>query len=95
MKYTRYLIKGDYIHLENFETDNKYLEVPIVMFLIPSVILCFFMIVLFTPLTLSFDGYRNVRYNIIKYNRAYHCTKSCNKCKKLSYNVKHTNKEIL
>lgn len=69
MKYTRYLIKGDYIHLENFETNNKYLEIPLIMFLIPSVILCFLMIVLFTPVMVGFDTYRNVRYVIIKFDR--------------------------
>jgi hypothetical protein len=72
MKYTRYLIKGEYIHLDQFETDNQYHKFPFTFAAIFVAIMLFVMIIAMIPVTFTFDEYRNVRYHLIKYERKHH-----------------------
>jgi hypothetical protein len=72
MKYTKYLIRGEYIHLEQFETDNQYHKFPFTFAAIFVATMLFVMIIAMIPVTFTFDEYRNVRYHLIKYERKHH-----------------------
>ena len=66
MKYTNYLLKEQFIHIEYLETDKIYLK-PIAIFIgIPVTIGGFALIGGLLPIAVFFDGYRSIKYWILK-----------------------------
>ncbi|MFA5366640.1 MAG: hypothetical protein WC333_02050 [Dehalococcoidia bacterium] len=81
MKYTKYLLKGDYINIEQFENkEHPLYNFPLVAISIPLTVALLGGIIVMLPVTITFDNGRWLWYKWLLYDRKYN----------LSYNVQKT-----
>jgi hypothetical protein len=75
MKYTKYLLKGDYVNIEQFENkEHPFYNFPLVAISIPLVVMLFGGIIIMLPVTFTFDNGRWVWYKWLLYDRKHHVT---------------------
>ena len=80
MKYTKYLLKGDYINIEQFENKERpFYNVPLVIFSVPFIIVLFGGIVIMLPVTITFDNGRWLWYKWLLYDRRKHLSTNVQK----------------
>lgn len=69
MKYTKYVIDGEFFDMSILETDRKLLKIPAVLVSIPVATLGLALLTSILPATVAIDETRRLKYNIIKYKR--------------------------
>ena len=75
MKYTNYLINGNFIDYRFFQTSNQYFKFVSKVISIQIAIMGVATIVGLLPLSFAFDEYRNVKYRYLLHKR-----RSANNC---------------
>jgi hypothetical protein len=75
MKYTKYLLKGDFINIEQFESkEHPVRNVPLVVISLPLALICIGGIAVMLPVAFTFDNTRNVRCMLIRFDRRHNLT---------------------
>ena len=69
MKYTKYLIDGDYINIDSMQTENRILKAPVLLVSLVVAITGFAAISGMLPLTIVVDEYRNTKCRLIYFKR--------------------------
>jgi hypothetical protein len=69
MKYTKYLIEGDFFQYKNVITTNEYVNVLIILFIAPIALIIFIIVASIIPMMVVYDNGRNVLCILIKFNR--------------------------
>jgi hypothetical protein len=83
MKYTKYLMNGNFIKMDSFDTDNLLFKVPLRLISIPVALVGIATILGFLPIAIVVDEYRNTKYYLIYFKRHH---KNCNFFNYYSYN---------
>lgn len=69
MKYTNFLLKNDFINVNNIKTDTIYLRPITETVGVIGAVGGLCIIGGMLPMTLMYDGFRSVKYEYIKFNR--------------------------
>ena len=69
MKYTKYLIDGDYVDLDSMQTENKILKAPVIMVSIVVAVAGVATISSMLPFAFVVDELRNTKCRIIHFKR--------------------------
>jgi hypothetical protein len=75
MKYTKYLLKGDFIDIEPLESkEHPLYNVPLAVISLPLFIIIIGGIAVMMPVAFTFDSTRNVRCMMIRFDRKHNLT---------------------
>lgn len=69
MRYTKYLMSDKFIDINSLRTDNKYLELPLVLIKIPVATIGVLTTLGFLPLAIIVDEIRNTKCSYIHFKR--------------------------
>jgi hypothetical protein len=69
MKYTKYLMNGNFINMNSFNTDNLLFKVPLRLISIPVAFVGIVAISGFLPMTIIVDELRNIKSFYIHFKR--------------------------
>lgn len=83
MKYTKYLMNGNFIKMDSFNTDNLFFKVPSRLISIPVAFVGIVTVLGFLPMAIVVDEYRNTKYYLIYFKRHHN---NCNLFNYFSYN---------
>jgi hypothetical protein len=75
MKYTKYLLKGDFIDIEPLESkEHPLYNVPLAVVSLPLALIIIGGIAVMMPVAFTFDSTRNVRCMMIRFDRRHNLT---------------------
>jgi hypothetical protein len=70
MKYTKYLIEGNIVNMNSFQTKNIYLKLPAVLISIPVALVAIITITGMIPMAFMVDEARNTKARMIHFKRS-------------------------
>jgi len=83
MKYTKYLMKADFINMDSLNTDNPLFKLPLRLISIPVALVGIITILGILPMAIVVDEYRNTKYYLIYFKKHHN---NCNPFNYYSYN---------
>jgi hypothetical protein len=83
MKYTKYLMNGDFIKMDSFSTNNPFFKVPLRLISIPVAFVGILTVLGFLPMAIVVDECRNVKYYLVYFKKHHD---NCNLFNYYSYN---------